>query len=300
MRTRLSWTLLLALIVTVTASAVRLRGQEPPKPTPKAAAKPAPPVLSSRQIDRYDAIRALQTRLYENPNSLSDWIILGELALEVALDLPADQATPYYRMSRQAYQKALALKADQPGLKAALQFARDHEANAHRFEEARDRAINAYLEARRRDLAATDYMPSLPLYGVPVTPAVAAVTTPAPASPVAPAAAVVAPEPGSEAAERAAAAAIVAADPSPAITPPTAVQRATANYGTRQFYSSVYPNYHPYYFLGAPYTYSQYTSNVYFPAATPTTAVPLPITAQRYYQGLMTNSGWVAGTTPYR
>lgn len=152
-----------ALLSTPVAGTV---ADEPPAP-PRTTI-PHPPVISSHQIDRYDAINKLQQELQANPKSLADWTILGELAHEVAVDLPADQAPKYYHLSRDAYEKALALDPDNPGLKAAVKFARDQEANAERFENARDRATRIYLDARRRDLAATRYTPTVRVYS-PVT-----------------------------------------------------------------------------------------------------------------------------------
>ena len=70
----------------------------------------------------------------------------------MSLDLPADQAAKYYRISRDAYDKALELAPDNQGLKAAAQFARDREASAEKLESARSRAAATYLDARRRDL----------------------------------------------------------------------------------------------------------------------------------------------------
>jgi hypothetical protein len=290
------------MMMTATAPIVRGQQSPPPKRSTPPPPPPAPSVISSRQIDRYDAINALQQRLKENPKSVADWVILGELAHEVALDLPADQATRYYRLSRDAYEKALALQPDNLGLKAAVQFARDHETNAQRFEEARDRAAQTYLEARRRDLAASRYTPSLPVYGVPQTAppptTTATVTTSVPpivgksptakpgidtsptAPPTSPAAGAlpdnVRTNPG-----RAAAAAIVAADRDPVIEPAPRAQADTANYGARQFFSSSIPPYQPYYVEGVPFTYQQYTSS-YYPANLNNTPTP-PITAQRYY-----------------
>ena len=295
MRKVLSRTVLLTFALT--ARAPMLRGQESPPPG-RPAPQSVPPVISSRQIDRYDAIQVLQQRVKEHPKSLADWIILGELAQEVALDLPADQASRYYRMSRDAYEKALVLQPDQPGLKAALQFAKDHEAHSHRFEEARDRATQTYLDARRRDLAATQYTPSLPLYGAPLTPLATAPTTmtavpgpphpdsslarnptdqsaPPPAAPVLPRSLVQVPD-------RTAAAAIVAADPDAAITPAPRAELDSANYGTRQFYSSRYSTYQPYYAQGSPYTYQQYSSSyAYGPSGVVNSPGTLPITAQQ-------------------
>jgi hypothetical protein len=294
------------------AAAPVLWAQERPVPRPPAPRASAP-VISSRHIDRYDAIHVLQERVRTNPKSLADWVILGELAHEVALDLPADQATRYFQISRDAYEKALALRPDQPGLKAAVQFARDHEADSQRFEEARDRATSTYLEARRRDLAATGYVPSLSVYGVPQTPPVAAVatttgeprsttttvtpsttvtttrpTSPPTSPPNSPAAGVlpdnVATIPG-----RNAAAAIVAADRDPVVEPATRAQLDSANYGARQFFSHSIPPYQPYYTLGAPYTYQQYSSS-YYPPNLNNTPTP-PITVQRYYQPVPPNPG---------
>jgi hypothetical protein len=286
-----------------------LWAQGPPAPRPPAPrTSTSAPVISSRHIDRYDAIHALQERLRANPKSLADWVILGELAHEVALDLPADQATRYFQISRDAYEKALALRPDQPGLKAAVQFARDHEANSQRFEEARDRATSTYLEARRRDLAATGYTPSLSVYGVPQTPPVAAVatttveprstttvtpnttvTTTRPTSPPTSPASGVLPDNVATIPGRNAAAAIVAADRDPVIEPAPKAQLDTANYGARQFFSSSIPPYQPYYTLGAPYTYQQYSSS-YYPPNLNNTPTP-PISAQRYYQPVPPNPG---------
>jgi hypothetical protein len=262
--------ILMAAVATVWA-------QAPPPPMP-AAPQSVSPVISSRQIDRYDAMRALQERVKVNPKSLADWIILGELAQEVALDLPADQATGYYKLSRDAYERALALRPDQPGLKAAVQFARDRDANAQRFEEVRDRATKAYLEARRRDLAAAQYTPSIPLYPAPLGPVTSAIPVAA-----VPAGVVQPPDVRVDAVERNAAATVVRADPDAAISPAPRAQADVANLGTRQFYSPTFPTYEAYYAQGVPYTYQQYTS-AYYPAGVARTTAPPPITVQRYWQ----------------
>jgi hypothetical protein len=293
MRKLLSSTVLLTAILS--GGAPLVWGQQAPRPGP-ARPQAGRPIISSRQIDRYDAINVVEQRLKENPQSLADWIILGELALEVALDLPADQATRYYRISRDAYEKALALRPDQPGLRAAVQFARDHEAHSQRFEEMRDRATLTYLEARRRDLAASRYTPSLPLYGprqvpvatAPPTPPIAvppaSVRTPAPAVPPgSPASPAPAPSIGPPVRQEDAFAAIVAADPDAAITPPTAAQAHTANYGTRQVYSYSYPTYQAYFTQGEPYTYEQYSSG-YYSSGVISRPTILPITVQRYLE----------------
>jgi len=121
-------------------------------------------VIGSHQIDRYDAIARLQKNLEANPKSLADWIILGELAHEVAMDVPADTAGKYFQMSRNAYESALALAPDNAGLKAAVQFARDQEKNSDAFEKSRDAYTDTFLNARRRDLAATGNTPYVRMY----------------------------------------------------------------------------------------------------------------------------------------
>jgi len=73
----------------------------------------------------------------------------GELAHEVAQDVPTDQDDQYYKISREAYEKALALDANNAGLKAAAQFARDEEAHAAEFDKARRQAARTYIDARR-------------------------------------------------------------------------------------------------------------------------------------------------------
>jgi hypothetical protein len=127
----------------------------------------APSVVGSHQIDRFEAIKQLQEATRSNPKDVAGWIILGELAHEVALDLSPDQDDAYYKMSREAYEKALALEPNNAGLKAAVQFARDQEAGAARFDESRKRAVPAYIAARRRELAATNLMPTVQVYSGP-------------------------------------------------------------------------------------------------------------------------------------
>jgi hypothetical protein len=134
------------------------------RPAQQPAAATAPSVVGSHQIDRFEAIKELQAATRSNPRDVAGWIILGELAHEVALDLPPDQDDAYYKLSREAYEKALALEANNAGLKAAVQFARDQEAGAARFDEARKRAVPAYIAARRRELAATNLMPTVQVY----------------------------------------------------------------------------------------------------------------------------------------
>src|SRR6185437_2823669 len=122
-----------------------IAGQEPIEPVapPRTAAGPrSAPVIGAQQIDRYDAIKKEQDLLDKKPKSLDDWVILGELAHEVAMDAPADLAPKYFRMSRDAFEKALALDPDNRGLKAAVQFAKDQESQTETFEKSRDAATD--------------------------------------------------------------------------------------------------------------------------------------------------------------
>ena len=244
--------------------------EEPPVPdrelpraeapvNPAAAAAPAAPVIGTHQIDRFDAIDDLQNKLKANPKSLADWVILGELAHEVAIDAPANQAPRYFTMSRQAYEQALALSPNNNGLKAAVQFARDQEANGAAFEKSRDQATQTYLDARRRDLAATNYTPTLRVF------------TPPPQMPISPVSA------------QNGLAANATADPNPAFTNAKAATLATANMGTRQLYGT--PVYQPYTLpQGTPYTFQQYSSSYYPPNYYGAGAAP--VTIQRYNQSV--------------
>jgi hypothetical protein len=231
---------------------------DPPAPPGAPKAKGPPPVISSHQINRYAAIHQLQNKLEADPKSLSDWIILGELAHEVAIQGPTEQAPRYFAIAREAYEKALALAPDNPGLKAAAQFARDQEANAEKFDQTRGQATTTYLEARRRDLAATNYSPAVPVYGPLVMTTTS--TTPVPRALVPP------------------------TDTAPAVTPATAgtVSTDTANYGTSQLYSYSYPRYQSFY-ATLPYTYQQY-SNAYYPSSYYNNPAAQPVTLQRYVQ----------------
>jgi hypothetical protein len=232
---------------------------------------PAAPVISSHQIDRYDAIMKTKARLAEDPKSLADWIVLGELAHEVAMNLPEAQARDYVKTSREAYEKALALAPDNAGVRAAAQFARDLEANLDQFEKTRDQATETYLAARRRDLALSNYTPSVAVYNPPALPPAEAdlaaaapvrapVTVPAPAVPTRP------------------------ADPDEPVTnPPLPNDRATdtATYGARLLYGTA-PTYQAFTSdANAPYTYQQYSSSYYPPGYYTNPAVP-PVSLQRY------------------
>ena len=122
------------------------------------------PTIGSHQIDRFAAIQQLQTDLKSDGNNLANWAILGELAHEVAVDLPEGQDDSYYKLSRQAYENAARLDPNNNGLKAAVQFARDQEANAASFDAQRRQGVNTYLDARRREMAANGVNPTLMVY----------------------------------------------------------------------------------------------------------------------------------------
>jgi hypothetical protein len=265
--------------------------------TPRAAVRATPPVIGTHLIDRYDAIDKERAAVSTNPQSLDDWIILGELAHEVAMDGPPGEAAKYFRMSRDAFEKALALDPDNNGLKAAVQFAKDREAQGESFERSRDTVTDAFLAARRRDLAATGHMPSIRVASTipPLPSRELPGPTPAPATPQA-------------AANQAAAAAKadLAVNPAvqpgvapvsentPAITPARGNTPATdtANLGTQQNYSApgataptlyVGPvQYQPFAVPNGPaYTYQQYSS-AYFPPGLYTNPSLPPVTVQRY------------------
>jgi hypothetical protein len=261
----------------------------------------APQVIGTQQINRFEAIRQLQETVKQNPKSLADWVILGELAHEVAIDLPADQADPYYKMSREAYENALELAPDNRGLQAAVQFAKDQEQGLEQFEKSRSATTKMYLDARRRDLAETQYTPSLRVFGAPTPPPAAmtgrATPTGAPTGDIGTARPTTV-NPTLD--NTAATASSTRNDPSirksatggdVVVSPPETASSTTsgpsgANFGVRQFYSSpTYQTYVP--SQGTPLTYQQFSSSYYPPTGAPGQA-GRPVTLQRYYsqQGL--------------
>src|SRR5271157_927462 len=78
--------------------------------------------IGTHQIDRFEAIHMLQESLKSNPNDVAAWIVLGELTHEVAQDLSSQDDEPYYKLSEEAYEKALALQPKNAGLKAAIEL----------------------------------------------------------------------------------------------------------------------------------------------------------------------------------
>jgi len=272
------------------APGTRLRAGQTNLPAPATGAAAAPMVVGSHQIDRYDAIKKLQEATEKNSKSLADWIILGEISHEVAMNAPADQAGKYFKMSRDAFEKALALDPNNAGLKAAVQFAKDQQANVDQFEKSRDAVTDTFLDARRRDLVATGNTPSVQVFAPPLPsrtlpgPAPSGTTTTTTTS-IAPAARPAAPVDRS----------------APAITPapPNAPSTDSANYGTQQNYSLpagaspygyVGPFYQPFATPnGAPYTYQQYSSAYYPPGLYNNPAAP-PMTLQRYSTSVVPNT----------
>jgi len=152
--------------VLAVASAWRTAAAADPPGRP--ATQSSQPIISSDQIDRFEAINELQQKLKTNANSLADWVILGELAHEAALNVPADQAPRYNAISLDAYEKALALAPDNRGLKAAVSFARDQQANQPQFTQDRAQLTKLYLETRRRDLASSNYTPAVRVANAPL------------------------------------------------------------------------------------------------------------------------------------
>jgi hypothetical protein len=261
----------------------------------------APQVIGTQQINRFEAIRQLQETVKQNPKSLADWVILGELAHEVAIDLPADQAGQYYKLSRDAYENALELAPDNRGLQAAVQFAKDQEQGLDRFEKSRSAATRMYLEARRRDLAETQFTPSLRVYGAPTPPPAAmtgrAAATGATTGDIGTArpttvnptldntAATASSTRNDPAVRKSATGGDVVVFPAETASSTTSGPSG-ANYGVRQFYS--YPAYQTYVpSQGAPLTYQQF-SNSYYPTDNAAGQANQPVTLQRYYsqQGL--------------
>ena len=117
--------------------------------------------IGTHQIDRFEAIHLLQESLKSTPNDAAAWIVLGELAHEVAQDLSSQDDEPYYKLSQEAYEKALALQPNNAGLKAAVEFAREQKAGAAQWDQARRDAASSYIEVRKGELAASGFNPTV-------------------------------------------------------------------------------------------------------------------------------------------
>lgn len=235
---------------------------------PPAQQGASPNLIGTHQIDRIEAIRLLQEATKSNPKDVADWIILGELAHEVALDLSSDQDDAYYKLSREAYEKALALQPNNAGLKAAVQFAKDQEAGAARFDEARKRAAKTYIETRKRELAATNMIPTVQVYAAPA------------AAPPANSGAIAKP----------------AAGPVEGQPVPPSRTLPTPYYG--------YPVYQPYAPVqGEPYTYNQFARTYSYQVPNSNAMTQPPMTLRQYTRqlpGIIANDAARAITRPPR
>jgi len=138
--------------------------------------------IGTHQIDRFEAIHMLQESLKSNPNDVAAWIVLGELAHEVAQDLSSQDDEPYYKLSQEAYEKALALQPKNAGLKAAVDFARKQKAGAAQWDQARRDAVSSYIEVRKSELAASGFNPMVQANSPPTPPAAVPAANSAPAS----------------------------------------------------------------------------------------------------------------------
>ncbi len=166
MQINLAAALAAALLVPVTAGAQTSAVPKDARSS-KTATTAAGNVISSHQIDRYEAIRQLQDALRSDPNNLADWVILGELAQEVATEVPAEESRNYYRTASEAYENALKIQPNNQALQAAVRFARDQESDAPRFDQARRQASTSYLEARRREFSERGPSPTVRVYNAP-------------------------------------------------------------------------------------------------------------------------------------
>jgi hypothetical protein len=119
---------------------------------------------NSRQIDRFEAIRLLQSSLKSNPKDTAGWVVLAELAHEVASDLSSQDDEPYYRLSAEAYEKAVALQPNNTTLRAAADFAQDELAGVRQRDQRRREAARAYVESREHELVAARFSPAVLTY----------------------------------------------------------------------------------------------------------------------------------------
>ena len=113
---------------------------------------------------------------------MAAWIVLGELAHEVAQDLSSQDDEQYYKLSGEAYGKALVLQPNNAGLKAAVEFAREQKADAAHWDQARKKAASHYIVVRKRELAASGFNSTVQGYPPPVPPTVVAAANSTPAS----------------------------------------------------------------------------------------------------------------------
>jgi hypothetical protein len=128
--------------------------------TAMAQASDNQPVVTD-QIDRFEAIHLLQESLKSSPNDAASWIVLGELAHEVAQHLSSKEDQQYYKLSQEAYEKALALQPKSTRLKAAVEIAREQTSGATRWDQARREAARNYIAARKLELAGSGFNPTV-------------------------------------------------------------------------------------------------------------------------------------------
>jgi hypothetical protein len=124
-------------------------------------------VLGTHQIDRFAAIEQTRAALEADPNNLNDWIILGELAQEVAGDVPTNLAAGYFKLAHDSYEAALKLSPGNASLQAAARFAREQEQDAEAFAQGRRRAAATYLKTRRDELAQHGAAPTVRVHSYP-------------------------------------------------------------------------------------------------------------------------------------
>jgi hypothetical protein len=127
----------------------------------------SPSRRSNHRVDRFVAIHELQESLKHNPKDTAGWIVLGELAHEVAQDLSSTDDQPYYKISVEAFEKAAALQPNNTAIKAALEFARDELAGAAQWDLTRKQAAHAYVETREHELVAARFSPAVLSYPPP-------------------------------------------------------------------------------------------------------------------------------------
>ena len=88
----------------------------------------------------------------------------------MAQDLSSQDDEPYYKLSLEAYEKALALQPKNAGLKAAVDFAREQKACAAQWDQARRDAASSYIEVRKSELAASGFYPTVQTHSPPTPP----------------------------------------------------------------------------------------------------------------------------------
>jgi hypothetical protein len=137
----------------------------------------------THQIDRFEAIRLLQESLKSAPNDAAAWIVLGELAHDVAQDLSSQEDQRYYKLSQEAYERALALQPKSNILRGAVELAREQKSGAAQWDQTRREAARNYIATRKQELAGSGFGATIQPVSVraatPPAAAAAAISTPA-------------------------------------------------------------------------------------------------------------------------